>query len=280
MPLLYYWLRAIYNRSNLPSVLEDGLRLQQNSKAFGALRRGDRVWAFTRSSNGTYALAGQTRASHVRETPNGEYGCYTLDPLVGSSVLYIIEGAPSVEPLIRSLSINRRGKVLGRSFQGRNAACPISVEDDDRLAEFAGRLQILSPASPSWPSALASDVEDPGLPPRQEVKIWRVIRDTVTARRLKALHQNRCQICGEGLTGANGWSYSEAHHIRPLGEQHGGPDEAANIIVLCPNHHALCDYGAIPIVAENLIAHPEHAIRRDYTEYHNTAIYRGGPDEV
>ena len=39
---------------------------------------------------------------------------------------------------------------------------------------------------------------------------------------------------------------SEVHHIRPLGK-HDGADIIENMIVVCPNHHAMFDRGAITI---------------------------------
>ena len=80
----------------------------------------------------------------------------------------------------------------------------------------------------------------------KEVLLNRVIRDTTLSRDLKRLHKHKCQICGLSLLLTNG-SYSEAHHIKPLAEIHNGPDCASNILILCPNHHVQCDYGAIKI---------------------------------
>jgi len=35
------------------------------------------------------------------------------------------------------------------------------------------------------------------------------------------------------------------HHLRPLGHPHDGPDNESNMLVWCPNHHALFDL-AVP----------------------------------
>ena len=48
-------------------------------------------------------------------------------------------------------------------------------------------------------------------------EINRILRDNALARSLKAPHKNKCQICGTILSLSNGESYSEAHHIQPLG---------------------------------------------------------------
>lgn len=49
-----------------------------------------------------------------------------------------------------------------------------------------------------------------------------------------------------------GQRYSEAHHIRPLGDLHRGNDVKENIVILCPNHHAEFDYVATTIEPETL----------------------------
>ncbi|MED0827669.1 HNH endonuclease [Bacillus pacificus] len=54
-------------------------------------------------------------------------------------------------------------------------------------------------------------------------------------------------MCGERPKLSTDTHYSEVHHIKPLGSPHNGPDIHKNIIVLCPNHHALYNYGAIPL---------------------------------
>jgi predicted restriction endonuclease len=41
--------------------------------------------------------------------------------------------------------------------------------------------------------------------------------------------------------------YSEAAHIKPLGNPHDGPDKAGNLLVLCPNHHLQLDRGVISL---------------------------------
>ena len=119
-----------------------------------------------------------------------------------------------------------------------------------------------------WPS----DIEPPAAH-RIPTTTIRIVRDTTLARRIKDLHQNECQMCGFTIELADGSRYSEAHHIKPLGAPHNGPDVAGNIIVLCPNHHAMCDYGAIPIRAAELRGNPEHEIGLEYVEYHNGIIH-------
>ncbi|MBC8554203.1 MAG: HNH endonuclease [Candidatus Brocadiales bacterium] len=110
-------------------------------------------------------------------------------------------------------------------------------------------------------------------PKRVETTVYRILRDTPLARQLKELHKNRCQICGETIKLSNSKNYSEAHHIKPLGGVHRGPDVKENIIVLCPSHHVQCDYGAIELDLKKVRSIPGHRISSEFIDYHNGQIY-------
>ena len=118
---------------------------------------------------------------------------------------------------------------------------------------------------------LPSDIEPPV---RVVATTYRILRDTVAARQLKADHQYRCQICDISIELPDGSHYAEAHHVRPLGRSHNGPDDRENMIVLCPNHHAMCDYGVIQLSVEVLRLIEGHAIDPAFIAYHNYHIYR------
>lgn len=119
----------------------------------------------------------------------------------------------------------------------------------------------------------ASDIESPLTSDRVLTETYRILRDTELARKIKAIHKNLCQVCRSGVTLKNGETYAEAHHIRPLGQPHDGPDRAANIIVLCPNHHVMFDYGAIPLEPERLHVVQGHVIGAEFVDYHNKVIF-------
>ena len=121
---------------------------------------------------------------------------------------------------------------------------------------------------------LASDIEPPTTSDRLLIEIYRILRDTELARKIKALHKNICQVCGETILLRNGETYSEAHHIKPLGKPHNGPDIAENIIILCPNHHVLFDYCAISLEADSLRSVQGHVIGSAYIAYHNARIFQ------
>ena len=122
--------------------------------------------------------------------------------------------------------------------------------------------------------AIAVDIDAP--PPVYRSVVTRRIRDAAIVRRLKALHDDRCQRCGTRLELADGSGYSEGHHLRPLGGDHNGPDVEENIVVLCPNCHALFDLGAVLIHGETLAAAAGHALSPMHIEYHNEKARKRG----
>jgi hypothetical protein len=121
-------------------------------------------------------------------------------------------------------------------------------------------------------SPKAADINEAPESLRSKIEVNRIIRDTALARDLKVMHDFSCQICGQSIDLSNGKLYAEAHHLKPLGSPHNGPDVAGNIVVLCPNHHAQCDYGAIKLSASGLHSHADHIIDEKYIAYHNKEI--------
>lgn len=113
-----------------------------------------------------------------------------------------------------------------------------------------------------------------GSAPRVEMMISRIIRDTVLSRKLKIMNKNICQICGSTITLPDGSRYSEAHHIIPLGRPHNGPDVAENLIVVCPNHHAMLDFGCIAIDAGAVGMLAGHPISKKSIDYHNSTLLK------
>lgn len=123
---------------------------------------------------------------------------------------------------------------------------------------------------------VAADIALPAgnaAPGRAAQTSYRVLRDTTLARQIKLLHRDECQLCGLALQISPTKTYSEAHHIIPLGAPHNGPDQASNVIVLCPNHHALCDMGAIELRRQDLRATVGHQIADVSLNYHNGRIF-------
>ncbi|WP_225625572.1 YDG/SRA domain-containing protein [Streptomyces werraensis] len=120
------------------------------------------------------------------------------------------------------------------------------------------------------------------VPGRTKVTTQRIVRSTAVADFVKRAHDYTCQVCDIRLTTPTG-AYAEAAHIKPLGRPHAGPDIAANVLCLCPNHHVLFDLGMLTIAEDLTITshgggpHREelrevaaHQIGREYITYHRT----------
>ena len=82
---------------------------------------------------------------------------------------------------------------------------------------------------------------------RQTVQRQEHRRDRKKAAALKRRYGNTCQFCGTKLQVAGDAFYSEAAHIRGLGEPHRGPDKVSNMLILCPNHHLQFDRGMLSL---------------------------------
>ncbi|MFB6220412.1 MAG: HNH endonuclease [Halolamina sp.] len=141
--------------------------------------------------------------------------------------------------------------------------------------------------------ALETDIEygprsgDYEPPDRTEYVTTRPIRDTKVSEMAKELYDHRCQLCGDRRQSRDGSPYAEAHHVKPLGDPHGGPDTADNVVVLCPNHHADFDYGRLRIDPETrevthvfdkavdgtkLRLSSDHVLNAEFLTYHNERI--------
>jgi hypothetical protein len=112
---------------------------------------------------------------------------------------------------------------------------------------------------------------------RIEQKTYRILRDTEISQSVKKIHSDHCQICGYAIRLPDGKHYSEAHHIKPLGKPHNGPDLPSNILCLCPNHHAELDYGVIAIDVNKLTLNEKHTIAPKFVDYHNNFIFNPKP---
>ena len=111
-------------------------------------------------------------------------------------------------------------------------------------------------------------------PDRQDIVTSRIIRDSSLSSRIKILHSYKCQLCGIALDMPEGKKYAEAHHIKLLGKPHNGPDVIDNMICLCPNHHAMLDFGAIKIDPKQIRSAEGHEISDEFVSYHNELIYQ------
>ena len=118
---------------------------------------------------------------------------------------------------------------------------------------------------------LAEDINEPQ---RILTETYRILRDTKISRKIKKLYEYRCQLCGDVINFKNGLKYAEVHHIKPLGNPHNGPDIEGNVICVCPNHHALLDFGGIELDLSQLKIPLNHEILEEYIRYHNENIFK------
>jgi len=165
------------------------------------------------------------------------------------------------------------------------------LRDNGLVAFHAPGHYALNIASPH----IAQDTDSP-IPEGREVPGVREarrlvrMRDTYLGLALKNLYRYRCQACG-GTVPLTRDDYAEAHHLRPVGAPHNGPDRPGNVIVLCPNHHVMFDRGAAAIQPDSLrLVHARkgvifplrrvrqsapHRLARAYLEYHYRCIFSG-----
>ena len=113
------------------------------------------------------------------------------------------------------------------------------------------------------------DDTDPSHPNGIYVTVYRTLRDTALARRIKRIYKNKCQICRKTTKLFGDKTYAEGHHIKPLGRSFGGADVQGNILCVCPTCHVQLDYGAIPIIYSELLTDSRHEVDEAMVDYHN-----------
>src|SRR5690606_249567 len=100
-----------------------------------------------------------------------------------------------------------------------------------------------------------------------------ILRKQSLVDKMKKMYDNTCQICGIKINIPVNSTYSEVHHIIPLGKPHNGKDKLENLICVCPNHHIQLDYFSISIELDSL-KQLKHKISIDSIIYHNSKIRR------
>ncbi|QLD86075.1 hypothetical protein HWV23_10160 [Natronomonas halophila] len=107
------------------------------------------------------------------------------------------------------------------------------------------------------------------------------------ASTLTARHDYRCMVCGDRRRQAPEEGYAEVHYLMPPDEDHGGPTDADNAVVVCPNHRADFEHGLIRVDPQSLtVEHAYetdvsgrtlrtvegHALGAQYLAYHNDVV--------
>lgn len=175
-------------------------------------------------------------------------------------------GFPGITGIIVSLRTNRPGRGYFSLFGRGEGDFDWWTDEIRKSKKF------------DWSSYIQEKFDlvpvDLNAPDREDITTSRIIRDSNLSARVKALNNYECQICGLTLDMPGGKKYSEAHHIQPLGKPHNGPDIIENMICVCPNHHAMLDYGAMVIDTEKIITKNRHSILEQYIKYHNENVYK------
>ena len=122
----------------------------------------------------------------------------------------------------------------------------------------------------------AVDLDIEVLAPAVRTEVSRIIRNSAIVKEVKAIHANRCQLCKDRLELLPGQYYSEAHHLKPLGQPHDGPDVLGNLICVCPTCHVKLDYAVVSIKPNELLAVEGHQVNEEYIEYHNDRLCANG----
>ncbi len=173
-------------------------------------------------------------------------------------------GAITPRSLLATSKTEEDHKLLGMAWADfENLAVPIAAEYI--AASGIGRLTAHTAATTSAPSPLPASKPIKSVDPedlmwltdaasqaaveREHRRRLTQKRDQVLAAKLKDLYEHTCMACKAQLIVELSplRHYAEAAHIRPLGNPHKGPDVAANMIVLCPNHHLQFDRGVLSL---------------------------------
>jgi 5-methylcytosine-specific restriction enzyme A len=138
--LLYFWRGDNYRRDLDHGV---GFHLNQANPLLHQIQIGESLWAFTRRTDGRYALAAELVVSaKTMNTKGYRYGPYRAWGDLRRSRYFSIDGQPDVSMLIRSLDVEANSAVLGRSFQGRAAIRALGDADHARLFVYAERIPL------------------------------------------------------------------------------------------------------------------------------------------
>lgn len=251
MPLLYYWRADNYARDLDYGA---GYHLNQSSERLHEIEKGDSIWAFTRAPNGRYVLAAELVVqAKTFNPPDFRYGEHRLwGDLERSRYFKVNDEQPSVEHVVRQLSLRTQAQYLGRSFQGRAAVRHITEQDHRLLARFAQDLP-LEPRARILPeerleAALLTDQsrevvydlveeEEPGMAKERREYLYQTApaRNQQLADDLQELYDGCCQVCRWDPREEYGKRLCHAHHVQWLSR--GGADVLDNMMLVCPNHH-------------------------------------------
>lgn len=237
----------------------------------------------------------EQRYLRLFSTDTGPYA----DEVTGGQFAYIGEGqtgdqtltagnrylANAVDAPLPIFFFHRAGDAAGWEYQGQVDVVDYAPVERDGRQVFRFTLQRRTETSERIDRTEAA--VDLDAPEQTTTTRTRVVRNTPLVQELKQRYDSTCQVCGARRRRGADAGYAEGHHVKPLGRPHGGPDTAANVLVLCPNHHADFDYGTVAVDPDSYtVAHAyddkvdgrtlyvrdDHGLDDRYLDYHNRTI--------
>ncbi|MDX6609704.1 MAG: hypothetical protein QOF85_1629 [Solirubrobacterales bacterium] len=189
---------------------------------------------------------------------------------------YYPRGFTRVDKPIAYASVEEMLGELGAVGGALNAALDAAAGADDAAVAVAVDAIAGEMSRKALEEAIARRTTS--APPRVRTALARlIVRNHRIVVNLKRLYEGRCQCCKFTFTQANGKTYSEVAHLRAIAGREANLDVKDNLVVLCPNHHKMLDYGAIEIeydpAADELLLHEAGAT----TEMVNEHIGPGRP---
>lgn len=250
MLLLYYWRGDNYRRD---IDFGAGYHLNQSNPLLHDIDFGDSLWAFTRNSKGDYVLAAQLIIkAKTFNHPKFRYGSYQVWGDLNKSKYFITENQPSINQVVKHLSIKANAHILGRSFQGFSAVRKINKQDHKILSKISNNLIIDTRARILPEEKLEAKVllgsyeeiekliidESPGIAEKRAKYLIQKAptRNKILIEKLQNLYNGKCQICKWDPFKSYSNKICHGHHVQWLSR--GGKDEIDNMVLVCPNHHA------------------------------------------
>jgi hypothetical protein len=230
------------------------------------LQRGDIVVCY--QTDNRAILAFTRTASKGLDDPkgSGDYNCFDLVPsedalLVDPPLPIKTLRADGADP--EAFHMGKQGTVFpmnDREFAGvvrsikRHA--PALTEDLQDWLQAVGATSAIEAPDRSREGRGNLDAElsrlERKMKGKSEVYVRKLVRalirkDAPMIRALKARYQYRCQFpgCTVVIPMKSGGKYCEVAHVKSVAE--GGKALRVNLVVLCPNHHKMLDYGDVNI---------------------------------
>lgn len=256
--LLAYWRYDNYIKDLAEGA---GFNFNSNQKRLhGVLEEGDSLWLFTaqrgadRHRQAYYLAARLVIRSKTTNPPNFKYGAYRVWGDFAKSQYFKI-GDKEASQLLRQLPF-RSGKVIGETetplAQHFQTMRELSFEGSDMLENWSTDLsreekayqilpeELLEEAIRQGPEAVRKLIrESPsGITEyRIEQLVQQPVRNRTLSQQIRTMYGGRCQICGFDPLLIYQVEVCHAHHLVYLSR--GGEDSIENMVLLCPNHHAI-----------------------------------------